>query len=140
LRVTPRGDFVFFKDQTATRLCRASLLIERRAFQVYGPFRSAKVGADHEFLEKLRHGAGWASLSRIRDPLVFGLWSDSSATRSGGTESLEDGYVAPVRREYSQLIFAQHAQGFARCSDAEVDARLRAAGNYMEPCEIEELV
>jgi hypothetical protein len=67
------------------------------------------------------------------------LWSEASATRAIGTEALENGYRSPSRRLYSELVFAQHAAGFARRSDAEIDELLRSSDNYLEPSEIVEV-
>jgi hypothetical protein len=75
-------------------------------------------------------------LKRVRAPLLLGLWSQGSATRGLGTEALEDGYRSPLRRSYSELVFAQHAPGFPRRRDEELDELLREAGNYQSPSEL----
>jgi hypothetical protein len=138
LRLTPAGKFVFFRDQRATRLGTVSLMLRKEAFEQVGPFRPVHVGADHELLGELRARFGARAISRLRLPLMFGLWSGSSATRGVGTEALADGYRSPVRRDYSELVYAKHAP-FARATEGEREAKLRALGNYAEACDVVEL-
>jgi len=138
LRVTPEGNVVFFNDQRASRLSMVSNMMKRQAWLAVGPFRSARVGADWELLGKLRRRYGDASLARIRRPLLLGLWGPGSATRSPGTEALENGYRSTARRKYSELVAAQLATGGTSFSDAEIDALLRACDNYVEPSHLNE--
>jgi hypothetical protein len=51
LRINPAGQFVFFKDQKASRLAMVSLLVRREVFEASGGFRSALFGADLELYE-----------------------------------------------------------------------------------------
>jgi hypothetical protein len=135
-RVTPEGHFVFFKDQKATRLCPVSLMLERRTFDSVGPFRSAKVGADLELYAALCARFGPAGISRLRAPLMFGLSAAGSATRSVGSEALEDGYRSAARRAYSELVFAQGQPERRSLTDSEVEERLRATGNFIDRAEV----
>lgn len=139
LRVAADGRWVFFKNQKATRLSQVSLMLTREAFQSVGPFRSARVGADQELFAKLRARYGERALKRVSAPLSFGLWADGSETRHAGSEALEDGYRSPLRRLYSQLVFAQHAAGFPRHSSEQVDDLLRGSNNYIGPSELREI-
>ena len=138
LRIGANGRIVFFKNQKATRLCLASLVVSRRAFEAVGPFRSASVGADWELYCALRARFGAASIGRLEAPWVWGLWSAGSATRTAGTESLEDGYRSPARRDYSQLVFEQSTSG-ASPPPLDVDARLQRMGNDLNATEIVEV-
>lgn len=138
LRLTPAGRFVFFRDQRATRLGLVSLMLRKQTFDRVGPFRSAYVGADLELLADLRARFGAHEISRIREPLTLGLWSASSVTRSAGTEALADGYRSPVRRDYSELVYAKHVRP-ARASEDDREAMLRALGNWAEPRGVVEL-
>lgn len=139
VRVAPQSGFVFFRDQKAVRLALVSLMLKRELFEELGPFRPARVGADLELYSSLRARLGSSALSRIDAPLIFGLWSSASATRSPGTEALEDGYRAPARRCYAQLVCAKHLPGYAAPSEQEIQERLTASGNYLEPTGVIEL-
>lgn len=133
LRLTEDGRFVFFKNQKATRLAQVSLMLTREAFDVAGPFRAVRVGADQELFARLRARYGEGAVVRVRAPMILGLWGRGSETRGVGIESLEDGYRSPQRRLYSQLVFAQHEAGFPRLSSEEIDELLRASGNHVSP-------
>lgn len=140
LRVTTDGRCVFFKNQKATRLSQVSLMLTRQAFDAVGPYRSAQVGADQELFARLRSHFGERAVGRIASPQLLGLWASGSETRSAGREALEDGYRSPLRRRYSQLVFAQFAPGFRREPSERVDELLRASGNYLEPRALHELI
>lgn len=137
-RVDRAGAFRFFKDQRAVRLGLVTLLLERRAFDEAGPFRSARVGADLELYTALQARFGPSRVRRIRSPLMFGLWSEQSVTRAAGTESLEDGYRSPPRRAYGELIVARYRTGVLG-SNERLDERLREVGNYIEPAPLIEV-
>jgi glycosyltransferase involved in cell wall biosynthesis len=136
VRVRPQGSFVFFRDQKASRMCAVSLMLPRQTFAKLGPFRSARFGADHELFETLRARLGEHAIGRVRAPLLLGLAAPGSATRTAGGEALENGYRSPARRAYSELVFAQHQPDGARPTSQDVDARLRATGNYQTPSEL----
>jgi len=138
LRVRPEGRFVFFKNQKALRLSLVSLMLSRELFFEQGGFRSARVGADLELYTRLGARFGADAVTRIRAPLIFGLWSERSVTRQSGTQALEDGYRSAVRRSYSELVSLQRRPG-AQPSDADCDALLHASGNYVAPSEVVEL-
>jgi hypothetical protein len=137
VRITPAGQIVFFKNQKATRLCLVSMMLKRSTFEEIGPFRSARVGADWELYSSViaRFGAG--SVRRLVAPVMLGLWSSSSVTRGAGTEALEDGYRAPPRRLYSELV-SRRVADVPALSSLEIDQRLRDSGNLVARSEIVE--
>jgi hypothetical protein len=139
LRVTPQGQVVFFKNQKASRLSLVSLMLQRRAFDAVGRFRSARFGADLELYEAVRFHFGARNVARIATPQTLGLWSMTSMTRSQGSEALQDGYRSPARRLYSELVFAQYLSETSPPSSRVVDERLRTSGNYAEPSELIEM-
>jgi hypothetical protein len=121
LRVTPDGRFVFFADQAAVRLALVSAIYPRALLDELGGFRAAKFGADLDFHERVRLHVGDDAIAILRRPQLLGLWSTTSLTRKAGAEALEDGYRAPARRAYAQLL-AERADG--RRADAELTAAL----------------
>jgi hypothetical protein len=137
VRLDAQGRVVFFKDQKATRMALSTSLFTRDSFQRFGPFRSARVGADLEFFAALR-ASGPNAVARLRSPLTLGSWEQMSATRAPGTEALECGYRSPLRRTYSELVYRKHVAG-GDLSREDMDERLRADGNYVEPREVYQL-
>jgi len=138
-RVKADGSFVFFKDQRTVRLGMVTLMLRRRAFDLVGPFRSAKVGADHELYAALRERFGPDAIGRLRTPVMLALWSAGSATLGTGTESLGDGYRSAARRAYSELVCARFTRRDPAITAAVIDSRLRATGNYVDAAEIVEV-
>ena len=61
----------------------------------------ARFGADTEFYEKLRARLGVDAVRLMQTPVILGLASGTSLTRSPGIEATEDGYRAPARRSYA---------------------------------------
>lgn len=106
-RVTPQGRFVFFKDQSALRLATVSILARREAFLRYGPYDAVLHGADTDLIERMRSIHGNAVVQTLKQPLLFGLWSESSLTRQIGSEATEDGFRGEARRQYSEAKFRQ---------------------------------
>ena len=100
-RVTAGGEFVFSSDQAVARIAVVSLLAPREIFERFGPYRQARFGADTEFYEKLRARLGVDAIRLMPSPVILGLASASSLTRSPGIEATEDGYRAPARRIYA---------------------------------------
>lgn len=138
-RVRPHGSFVFFKDQRAVRLGMVTLMLTRQAFDTVGPFRSVRIGADHELHAALRAHFGPAAITRTRSPLILGLWSPSSTTQAPGLEALEDGYRSPARRAYSQLVHDRFRTDGLQLQDEEVEARLQTASIYAPPTDVRAL-
>ncbi|UJR86886.1 Hypothetical protein I5071_89870 [Sandaracinus amylolyticus] len=132
VRIDPDGRAVFFRDQSAVRLAVVSLMTTRSAYEAVGPFRRARFGADLELLEDLRLRA---PIARDRAPLLLVAWSSTSMTRSAAAQSLEDGYRSPARRAYAELARAKRR---GEITSTELDARLRAMGNYAEPSGVDE--
>ena len=100
-RVTAGGEFVFSSDQAVARIAVVSLLAPREVFERFGPYRQARFGADTEFYEKLRATLGVDAVRLMPAPVILGLASATSLTRSPGIEATEDGYRAPARRCYA---------------------------------------
>lgn len=137
-RVRPDGTFVFHRDQKAVRLSIVSLMLTRAAFNEVGPFRPARVGADLEIYSRLIDHYGAAAITRVRSPLILGLWSPSSATHSAGTEALEDGFRSAARRRYSELVALQRATR-CRLPDPTVQGVLSESDNFIAPARLIEL-
>ncbi|HJL14580.1 MAG TPA: glycosyltransferase family A protein [Sandaracinaceae bacterium LLY-WYZ-13_1] len=129
IRVSEDGRVVFFRDQNAVRLCVVSLMMRRRVYDAVGPYRPARFGADLEVFETVRARFG---VRRLRAPLLLGLWAERSLTRTSGAEALEDGYRAPSRRVYAELLGRAVATGSPEAR-AELDEAVRASGNRAEP-------
>lgn len=138
LRLRPDGGVIFFKDQKASRLSRVSLMLERRLFERIGPFRSARFGADEELHARITARFGPRAIARIKAPLMLSLWAGSSATRMGGSESLEDGYRSPSRRLYSELVYLRYVAE-RDISEESFEAALRESNNSAAPQQILEL-
>lgn len=100
-RMTAGGEFVFSSDQAVARIAVVSLLAPRELFVRFGPYRPARFGADTEFYEMLRARLGVDAVRLMQTPVILGLASASSLTRSPGIEATEDGYRAPARRTYA---------------------------------------
>jgi glycosyltransferase involved in cell wall biosynthesis len=132
LRVGPAGEVRFFKNQRAVRLSRISLLLRRETFAELGGFRPVRVGGDYELAEKLSSTWGDRALVRSKAPLMLSRFAPGSATASLGTESAEDGYAAPIRRAYSQLVFECYRAGRA-VSNERFEQRLRQTNNWLAP-------
>lgn len=137
VRFRPDGAAVFFRDQRAVRLSLVSLLMERQVFERFGPFRTARFGADLEFYEDLRAKLPPSAIARVRTPLLFGLWSPSSLTRSPNAEALEDGYRSEARRAYAEAVFHKRQRNL---TSTEIEEVLRRTENYVEPCPVVEVV
>jgi hypothetical protein len=100
-RVTRGGEFVFSSDHAVARLAVVSLFAPKAVFERFGPYRTARMGADTEYYERLRMSLGVNSVRLMPTPLMFGLASADSLTRAAGIEATEDGYRAPARRTYA---------------------------------------
>lgn len=136
LRMTADGAFVFFRNQRATRLCMASLMLKPETFWRIGPFRPVRVGADLELYSRIVSARGARGVTRVRTPLMLVSSSSTSVTRSAGMEALQDGYRSPARRLYSELVHAQ--QTGRRLGNGNVEALLRTSGNYAARAAIED--
>ncbi len=139
LRMKPDGRIAFFHDGKASRMAIVSLMASRATFAEMGPYRSARFGADFEFLERLKHRFGSDAIARIRSPQLFCLWAQQSATQQPGAQALSSGYRAPARVLYSDLVYRQRVLGSTILSDDEIASQLREVGNWREPSRIERL-
>lgn len=110
-RVTAGGEFVFSSDQAVARIAVVSLLAPREIFERFGPYRQARFGADTEFYEKLRASLGVDAVKLMQTPVILGLASATSLTRSPGIEATEDGYRAPARRSYAAIAARSRHMG-----------------------------
>lgn len=110
-RVTRDGEFVFSSDHAVARLAVVSLMAPKEVFERFGPYRSARIGADTEFYERLRMTLGVDAVRLMQSPLMFGLASASSLTRLPGIEATEDGYRAPARRAYAAAAARRRQMG-----------------------------
>jgi hypothetical protein len=133
LRVRADGSVAFFWNGRAARLSIVSLMVTREALRGAGHYPPAKIGADLDIYRRILKRHGDASVVRLDTPLLLGLWSDQSLTRSATSESLESGYRSPVRRRYSELVFRRDLFGPESLPDALLVDELRAMGNYLAP-------
>ncbi len=136
IRIRADGEAIYFRDGRCRRLCAVSLLASREVFTAYGPYRSVQCGADTEFIESIRANLGEDQVIRIEKPLVLGLWSNQSLTRSAGTEALSDGYRAPARRAYAEIAARQRLLGKAIVTDADIAACLERHQIWRDPAKI----
>jgi hypothetical protein len=98
-----------------------------------GPYPSAKIGADLDVYRRIVRAHGGESVVRHHAPLLLGLWSEQSLTRSAQQQSLESGYRAPARRRYSELVFRQDLFGTPSLSAAALADELVRMDNYVAP-------
>jgi hypothetical protein len=136
LRVRPDGSFAFFPNGRAARLSIVSLMVTRAALAAAGPYPSARIGADLDIYRRIVRGYGGARVVRLPAPLVLGLWSPRSLTRSAAQQSLESGYRAPSRRRYSELVFRQDLFGAGILPEDALRAELARSGNYVAVSEL----
>jgi hypothetical protein len=137
LRMRPNGSAVFHWDGRAARLAVVSLLVERRVAAQMGPFRSARYGADLEYLEQLRRSR--FRIARVHRPLILAGWSDGSLTRSNAAESLENGFRSAGRRAYAEVVYQRQLLGPEAIPDAVVEDLLRQHDNHVAPAGIDEV-
>ena len=138
-RVTRDAEFVFSSDHLVARLAVVSLFAPKQVFERFGPYRSARIGADTEFYERLRMTLGTEAVRLMASPLMFGLSSATSLTRSPGIEATEDGFRAPARRAYASAAARKRHVGGARAHAPEIDDILAAHGILMPHAGVERL-
>ncbi len=132
LRIKPDGRIEFFRDHNANRMAIVSLMAHRHVFRELGPYRSARFGADFEFLEKLKSRYGASAIARVRSPQMLCLWAEQSVTRQAGAQALSSGYRSPARRLYSDLVYRQRVLGTNSVSDADINGELQKSGNWRD--------
>ncbi|WMT91982.1 glycosyltransferase family 2 protein [Pelagibacterium sp. H642] len=130
-RVTADGEFVFSSEHAVARLAVVSLFAPKRLFERFGPYRPARFGADTEFYEGLRMRLGTDAVKLMRVPVIFGLSSATSLTRSSGIEATEDGFRAPARRAYAAAAARQRHTGGAPIGLPSPHEVLDADGNLL---------
>ena len=133
LRIKPSGHLIAFRDGHFLRMCLNSIMFTRSVFDSFGPYRSVLCGADSEFYELLRGRLPEHELIAIRQPLVLGLWSSSSLTRSAGIEADEIGYRAPARRAYAGLAGRQRILGRMIVPDEAIERSIADSGILRAP-------
>lgn len=139
-RMSASGHVVFHRDQSAVRMCMASMMSRREALGACGQFRAVRFGADLEMVHALAARLG--ELRVLRQPQVVGLCSSASLSRQDGAESREDGYRSPVRRAYAKLVAGRrggaHGQEATKeaATEAAIDELMRTAGARVEPTEV----
>ncbi|MDB5538999.1 MAG: glycosyltransferase family 2 protein [Devosia sp.] len=138
-RVTGEGEFVFSSDHAVARLAVVSLFAHRGVFERFGPYRTARVAADTEFYERLRMSLGVEAVRLMTTPLILGLASANSLTRSPGIEATEDGFRAPARRAYAAAAAKRRHMGGNHAGTAPIDEILAANGILMSHAGVEEL-
>jgi hypothetical protein len=136
-RVTKDGEFVFSTDHNVARLAVVSLFAPKGVFERFGPYRSARFGADTEFYERLRMKLGQGAVELMPTPLMFGLSSATSLTRSPGIEASEDGFRAPARRSYAAAAARRRQIGGAVGGLPDLDDVLRKHGTLMDDAGVE---
>lgn len=100
-RIAPRHDGGFLHYNPTSPLLR------RAVFDEVGYMDSVRVGADSEFIWRLRRHYGRSAEVELRLPLAVGRRRDSSLTRSGvGRYDAHD--FSPVRLEYWEAWSAWH--------------------------------
>jgi hypothetical protein len=114
-----------------------SLLATRAALRAVGPYPSARFGADLDVLRRLTQRYG--EPVRLREPLLLGLWSSQSLTRTREAEALESGYRSSARRRYSELLFRRDLLGAEALPQALLERELGRVDNYIEPAPVTEL-
>jgi hypothetical protein len=130
-RITGDGEFVFSSEHAVARLAVVSLFAPRRVFERFGPYRPARFGADTEFYEGLRMRLGTDAVKLMPSPVIFGLSSATSLTRSAGIEATEDGFRAPARRAYAAAAARQRHLGGAHAGLPSPREVLEAHGVLM---------
>jgi hypothetical protein len=138
-RVTREGEFVFSSDHAVARIAVVSLFAPKAIFERFGPYRAARIGADTEFYERLRMTLGIDSVRLMQTPLMFGLASANSLTRSPGIEATEDGYRAPARRAYAGAAARRRHIGGAHSGLPPIEDILAKQGILMPHAGVEPL-
>lgn len=86
----------------------SSALFRRDLIDRVGPWDTARVSADREFLSRVRHLTGRAPAHVLRGcPLAFGRLSAGSLTRAGATHAATA--LHGIRRDYREASEAWHA-------------------------------
>jgi hypothetical protein len=88
------------------------------------------------WFEGLRHEFGAEAVKKLPAPLIFGLWSAASLTRTPGLEAGEDGYRSPARIAYAEVSARQRLLGRAQVPDAKVDEVTLRHGIFRAPAPI----
>jgi glycosyltransferase involved in cell wall biosynthesis/lipopolysaccharide biosynthesis regulator YciM len=107
-RINEHGD-IFYKGVGAIRLACISLLAHRSVFEEIGYFDSMRVGADTEFIERIKAVFGNESLLHDRIPSMFMLNHTSSLT-GGGPFQISWRSITGARLEHHSSFKSWHKQ------------------------------
>jgi hypothetical protein len=138
LRLRLDGGVVVFANGRAERIAPVTCLAPRDACLAAGPFRSVSVGADTEWLDRLRELRGAAAVVELPAPYLLAAWGSEALTRIAASAQTEDGFVAPARRAYREALVLRRLLGAAVMDDAAIGQVTRRAGLHREPSSIEE--
>ena len=133
LRMRADGQIMQRRGGAYAHLNPASTLFRRDLVEQIGPFDSVRVGADAEFLTRIRLRHGWNSVSQLPDCLALGLHHEASLTRSG-IAAIDEHRYSPVRLAYAEAWIAWH---LLRIERGEAVALLpESAWPFAAPAEI----
>ncbi|MHC6648233.1 glycosyltransferase family 2 protein [Alteromonas sp. HB246098] len=132
IRISPKGEVIFFPDGLINRFCVVSTMVKKEVFSILPKFRQSLVAADTEFHELCLFMLGAENVRVLDEPLILGLWGDGSLTKRPGLAAENTGCVAPRRRAYSDIAARQRVIGSHIVSDEDVDNVLRDQGIYRE--------
>ena len=105
-RINEFGD-IFYKGVGAIRLACISLLAKRSVFEKIGYFDSMRVGADTEFIERIKATYGNDALLHDKIPSMFMLNHSSSLT-GGGRFQISWRSITGARLEHHSAFKAWH--------------------------------
>lgn len=133
IRMCADGRIMQRRGGAYAHLNPASTVFRRELIEQIGPFDSVRVGADAEFLTRIRLRHGWNSVGQLPDCLALGLNHETSLTRSG-IAALDEHRYSPVRLAYAEAWIAWH---LSRIERGEVVALLpESAWPFAAPAEI----
>jgi len=78
-------------------------------------------------VERIKAIHGSAAVLEESTPIIFGLWSNSSLTRTAGSESTEDGYRSESRRIYAETKMRSRLSGAFWGVDLDLPNRIKPA-------------
>ena len=105
-RINEFGD-IFYKGVGAIRLACISLLAKRSVFEKIGHFDSMRVGADTEFIERIKAAYGDDAVLHDKIPSMFMLNHSSSLT-GGGRFQISWRSITGARLEHHSAFKAWH--------------------------------
>ena len=122
-RINEFGD-IFYKGVGAVRLACISLLAKRCVFEKIGHFDSMRVGADTEFIERIKAAYGDDAVLHDKIPSMFMLNHSSSLT-GGGRFQISWRSITGARLEHHSAFKAWHKKIRFRGNSPYVEFPLR---------------